>query len=165
MTSSTLPVNMRRALSGRPLAMLGLVTALLLGAPLHAGAVFTNPDPADDYTTPFLYEALIDPPAEYGVPAFATAPDGDIWAFHRDGLEESDNLMAVYDPGSSAASSTMPMPGRWLSSMAFGEDGLLYGTDLTSTGETQSVVAFDPQNREYQYPWKRAIIESYGIKN
>ena len=26
-------------------------------------------------------------------------------------------------------------------------------------------LAFDPQNREYQYPWKRAIIESYGIKN
>lgn len=26
-------------------------------------------------------------------------------------------------------------------------------------------IAFPSQNREYEYPWKRAIIESYGIKN
>ncbi len=26
-------------------------------------------------------------------------------------------------------------------------------------------LAFHAQNREYEYPWKRAIIESYGIKN
>ena len=154
-----------RRYSLRAATLAAVSMALIAVAPWNAAATLTFPDPADDYVAPFLYAAHTDPEANFVVPSFDTAPDGKLWVFHRDAHEIADNFVAVYEQGQSTSSATKMLPGRWLNSMSFGPDGLLYATDLTSTGETQTVVVFDPADMSVDETFGAPEGEAYYLEN